>query len=328
MKHFFIINPHSFKYAEEMNKVIAECESAASQADCSIYISRTRRDAVAVVYRHLSDIPADETVRVYAIGGDGILFDCLNGLIDFPNAELTSVPHGYANDFIRAFGEDAKPAFRDIKKLSVSPSRPVDILCGGANYAINGVNIGIGGQTTLYANAILRSSHKKWFNKFIPKVYTFSALRALFDKDVREQKYTIYMDGEDVSDAYANIHIANGPCNGGSMIPSPYAVPDDGWLDVITLQATHIPGFVKTVRDYERGRFENSKNTHKYRRCKVIEVQSENPFYIEMDGEAFMADEMKFEVAPKGIKFFAPEGIWFADYSYMTHNGGKGGSEV
>jgi len=324
MRHFFVINPHSFKSTDEMNKVIADCEDAALQKSSRIYVSRNRRDAVAVVYRHLSDIPADEAVRVYAIGGDGILFDCLNGIIDFPNAELTSVPYGYANDFVRAFGGDVKPAFRNIKKLIESPSRPVDIICCGANYALNGVNIGVGGQTTLYANMILRNNKKRLTSKLVPKIYSFSAVRALFSKDVREQRYTIYMDGDEVCDSYANIHIANGSCNGGSMIPSPYAVPDDGWLDVITLQAKHIPGFVKTVRDYERGQFENNKKTHKYRRCKKIEVHSEHPFYIEMDGEAFLADEMKFEVVPGGIKFFAPEGVEFADYSYLARSGGRG----
>jgi len=331
MKHLFIINPRSFNKAEEMNKVITDCENIFGTADrdnYKTYISRYRRDAVAVVYSYLSDIPADETVRVYAIGGDGILFDCLNGIVDFPNAELTSVPYGYANDFVRAFGEGVKSAFRDIKKLSASPSRPVDIIRCGANYAINGVNIGVGGQSILYANAILRQSSNKLISKIVPQIYKLAAIKAVLDKEVREQEYKIYVDGEYVSDSFANIHVANGPCNGKTMTPSPYAIADDGLLDVITIRSVKASKFVEVVRDYERGRFEKDKERYVYKRGKVVEVQSESPLLVEMDGEAFMADEMKFEIIAGGINFFAPENIWFADYSYMAKKGNKGRQKV
>jgi len=103
MRHFFVINPHSFKaYEKDMIQVLTEIESSFSGKDSdefNTHISRYPRDAIAVVHRFIASCPGDETVRIYAVGGDGILFECLNGMVDFPNAELTSVPYGNANDF-------------------------------------------------------------------------------------------------------------------------------------------------------------------------------------------------------------------------------------
>jgi diacylglycerol kinase family enzyme len=241
-------------------------------------------------------------------------------MVDFPNAELTSVPYGNANDFVRAFGDDAKPAFRDLKKLSTAPSFPVDIIKCGTNYALNEANIGVIGQTMLYANAILRNANRQWVKKVTPHIYTAAGLRAMFNKDVLLQHYSIKMDGEDISGTYGNIHFSNGPCNGGVMTPSPYAVPDDGLLNVIFNRSRHVYNIIHTIHDYESGRFEKHNKQFTHSTCRIIELQSEQPLYVELDGEAFLAKEMKLELIPGGIKFFAPEGMGFAAHSYKAYN--------
>jgi diacylglycerol kinase family enzyme len=262
MRHFFVINPHSFRTLKSWKQIMMDlenCFSVGRRTEYKIYTSRHPRDAIAAVDRYLLSVPPDETVRVYAVGGDGILFDCLNGMVDFPNAELTSVPYGNANDFVRAFGEGVNPAFRDIKKLSASPSFPVDIIKCGTNYALNEANIGIIGQTMLYANAILRRATRQWIKRVTPHIYTVSGLRAMLNKDVLYQNYTVNMDGEDLSGQYGNIHFSNGPCNGGVMTPSPYAIPDDGLLNVIFIRGSHVLKIAQTLSDYESGRFEKQK---------------------------------------------------------------------
>jgi diacylglycerol kinase family enzyme len=283
---------------------------------------------VSAVRRYLLTVPSGETVRVYAVGGDGILFDCLNGMVKFPNAELTSVPYGNANDFVRAFGEDAAPAFRDIKKLSAAPSRPVDIIHFGNNYALNEANIGIVGLTMTYANAILRRSNDKTIRSFIPHVYKLAGLRATMKKEVLHQKYTILLDGEDFSGGYGNIHIANGPCNGGTGLPSPYAVPDDGLFDVIFACMNSMLQVLKTLGDMQAGRFERHNNYFIRKQCRIIEVYSDLPLCVELDGEAFFAKEIKMEIIPGGIKFFAPEEMGFADYSHRAYRKDRGGMKL
>jgi len=328
MRHFFVINPHSFRTLDTLKQILMDlenCFSIGRRMEYKIYISRRPRDAVAAVHRYMTSAPSDETVRVYAVGGDGILFDCLNGMVDFPNAELTNVPYGNANDVIRAFGEDAVPAFRNIKNLSVAPSRPLDIIHCGANYAMNEANIGIIGLTMIYANPILRNATKQWYSRITPHIYTTSAMRAMLNEEVRNQKYTVTIDGEDFSGAYSNIHISNGPCTGGTMTPNPYAVLDDGFLDVIFHQPRRLFESIKVVNDYVNGRFEKYEKIYCYRRCRTIQVYSALPLYVQMDGEAFLAKEMKLEIIPGGIKFFAPENMEFADYSHRAYRKGRRG---
>ncbi|MCL2068256.1 MAG: hypothetical protein FWG99_12435 [Treponema sp.] len=323
MKHFFVINPHSFHKPEILKGVTEDIDSSFSSrtGDYQIYTSRHPRDAVAAVRRYLLTLPADEAVRIYAVGGDGILFDCLNGMIKFPNAELTSVPYGNANDYVRAFGEDAAPAFRDIKCLAASPSQPVDVINCGSNYALIEANVGLVGQTVIRANAVLRGPRAKWVRPFTPHIYTMSAVRALTNFEVIRQKYQVLLDGEDYSGAYANIHVANIPCDGGTFVPSPYAVPNDGVLDVIFMATSSSMEVLKNIDDRNSGRFEKS-DIFVYKKCRSLKVNSQASLSVQMDGEAFYAREFNLEIVPGGVRFFAPEGLSFADYSHRAYKKG------
>jgi len=284
-----------------------------------IYISRHSRDAVAAVHRYLISVPSDETVRVYAVGGDGILFDCLNGMVDFPNAELTSVPYGSANDFVRAFGEDAKMAFRDIKKLSFAPSRPMDIIRCGASYALLAVNIGLVGKTVINANEILRHGGKDWIRSHTSKIYSLCGARTIMDKEILHQHYTIFVDGKDMSGNYCNIHIANTACDGGEFVPSPYSIPDDGELEAIFMRSRSRLDTLKIIGDRNNGRFGKHKFFESCK-CKTMEIYSDTPLCAQMDGESFYARELKIEIVPNGVKIFAPEEMKFTDYSYRAYS--------
>jgi len=326
MRHFFVINPHSFRTSNNLKQVLLDidsCFSGKHDTEYKTYMSRYPRDAVAAVHRYITGIPKSETARIYAVGGDGILFDCLNGMMGFENAELTSVPYGSANDYTRAFGEDSIPAFRDIKKLSCAPSRLVDVIHCGTNYALIEVNIGLVGKTVVQANKILRDGSAKWVRRFTPWVYTLCGAGAVLDLDLVSQYYTVNMDGEDISGNYANIHIANIPCDGGEFVPSPYAVPNDGMLDVITMRSTDRFSTMRAIGDRNKGTFEKHRFFN-HSRCRAINVESDLPLSIQVDGESLYAKKIKLEIVPNGVKFFAPEEKEFADYSDRAYKAKAG----
>ncbi|MDR0624169.1 MAG: acylglycerol kinase family protein, partial [Treponema sp.] len=108
MHHLFILNPKSFRRAREMDSLISSIDSyfkSVNQDNYKLYISRFPRDAIGAIRMFMAGIPEDSRVRVYAAGGDGILFDCLNGVVGFENAELAIMPFGITNNFVRSFGE-------------------------------------------------------------------------------------------------------------------------------------------------------------------------------------------------------------------------------
>jgi diacylglycerol kinase family enzyme len=238
-------------------------------------------------------------------------------MVGFPNAELTSVPYGSANDFVRTFGEEALTAFRDIKRLSSGVAMPVDIIHYGANYALNEANIGMAGYSTVNAQKFLRKFKNNWIRRHASGVYMLSAVMALFAKDVLTQKYSILMDGEDLSGSYVNIQISNGPCNGGALIPNPYAVPNDGLLDVIFTAPRNRWELIAYRNDYASGNFEKHKDIYIAKRCVSLSVKSEMPMHVELDGEAFFTQEINIELIPKGIWFFVPKGFKPVDYSAL-----------
>jgi len=321
MKHLFIINPHSFATTDRIEKVsseIRECFSTARGINYDIHISRYPRDAVAVIHRYIECVSPDETVRVYAVGGDGTLFDCLNGMVDFPNAELTNVPYGSAYDFVLAFGKNAVPIFRNIKNLINAPSRPVDIISYGSNCALIEANIGLIGQLVIYANPILRDINKRLARRFVGPIYNISGLRALFNDEVMQQQYKVIIDGEDESGCYSNIHISNGAFTGSGMLASPYAVPDDGLLDVIFTCTSSKFDVARALFDYEKGWFEKYKY-FRHKKCRTVEIRSDRLLRVELDGESFFAQEIKLEIKPGAVRFFTPEGLDFVDYSFRAY---------
>ena len=320
MRHFFVINPHSFRRKnDKLKQVLKDIENCfTGEKNYITYLSRYPRDAVAVIHRYMTKVPSGQTVRVYAVGGDGILFDCLNGMIDFPNAELTAVPYGSSNDYVRAFGEKANESFRNISQLCSAPSLPVDIINCGINYAINGVAFGLESQAVFNANSVFRLSSLKWLRNFSGLVYKFGGIAAIINNEVRMQKYNVLLDGEDLSGNYCNISVSNTPCIGGNLISNPYAKPTDGLLNAVFAKSGSVFTVMFFFGDYTSGQYEKNKAFFG-RKFKKMEIQSDVPIRAHLDGETFYTKDLKLEIMPSRIKFIVPQGMDFKDYSYRAY---------
>jgi len=262
MKHLFILNPVSFPLSAAQNRVIKEIEDCFSSMDgqeCSIHLSQYPRDAIGFIRKWVSTFKSDETIRVYAVGGDGILFDCLNGIVGLPNVELAAVPYGTSNDFVRSFGEGKNALFRDIRLQTDSPTILTDIIHCGNNYGLNFCAFGIESEANMnyvhMYNHISRYVRK--FRKLNSFVYTtlllVSGAMAVFNKKVLFQNYSVIIDGEDLSGVYGVINIANGPCYGGNLNAVVTAMPNDGILDTIFFQCPSSFKAAYFVRPYTKG---------------------------------------------------------------------------
>jgi diacylglycerol kinase family enzyme len=145
-KHFFVINPKSFHNQKFLNAVISKFSiyfEETNNDDFSIHVSNFPRDAIGAIRSYTKQLNPNDTVRVYAVGGDGILFDCLNGIMGLPYAELATVPYGHTNDFVRAFGEGLQYLFRDIAVQATSRTILTDVLQCGNNYGLNLCTVGM-----------------------------------------------------------------------------------------------------------------------------------------------------------------------------------------
>jgi diacylglycerol kinase family enzyme len=315
MKHLFIINPKSFNDKQEINAFSENVKDILGEA-ASIIISRYPGYAISVVIACVSELSdCGEKVRVYAVGGDGILFDCLNGMVKHPEHELTSVPYGNANDFLRAFGEENVHLFRDIKLLSESPSVSTDIFRCGSNMAMNTTGIGLEGSSILVTESMAKRFSKiPYIRKLIPTLYVLGGVVVLLNKKLRSQHYHISLDGVDYSGEYIDINIGNGFANGGKSTSSPYAVPNDGYLDAIFIKKTSLLKSLIAVSAFTSGNFEKFPEVFFHVRFKKMFISSKEPIRVDTDGEAFYTSEINIEIHPGAVKFIAPEGVTYRPF--------------
>jgi YegS/Rv2252/BmrU family lipid kinase len=319
-KHLFVINPISFGRRSDMEAVIADIHAAAADAgaeDYSIYVSNFPRAAISKI-RDMADERGAKLFRIYAVGGDGILFDCLNGIIGLENAELAVIPYGNSNDFVRAFGENKEKYFRDIRMQLQSQTIPVDVIFCGHNYAINTCTIGLEAHTVHKAMEVntrfapFRSKYGPRLRKlFYNLTFYLCGLTAACTKRIISQNYTITIDGRDFSGDYAGINIANGPCYGGDKNAAIAALPDDGQMDVLLFKSDTSFNIIRIGSRYVTGKYHMFPDHISYKRGREIKVRSKDPLVMQLDGEVFLDTNITARIIPSAVRVVSPGGLSF-----------------
>jgi diacylglycerol kinase family enzyme len=110
----------------------------------------------------------------------------------------------------------------------------------------------------------------------------------MFDQKTMRQEYTLSIDGENLSGAYASVNIANGPCYGGDKNAVITAVPDDGFMDVLMFKSNSALRALTRMLPYAHGRYERFPGDFTLKRGKIISIRSKDPLTIDLDGEAFL----------------------------------------
>ena len=127
VKHYFVVNPVSGKNnkTDIVNElIIPACEKLG--VDYEVYTTKEAGDGIRFV-DETATAAGDSKVRFYAVGGDGTLYEVVNGAYGHKNAEVGVVPKGSANDWIRLFGD--RDLFLDIEGQTRPTSSPVSTAC-------------------------------------------------------------------------------------------------------------------------------------------------------------------------------------------------------
>jgi diacylglycerol kinase family enzyme len=280
--------------------------------DWSVQQSRFPRDAFGIIQKEVDESKEGDTVRFYAIGGDEILFDCLNGVVGLPQVELATVPYGKTNDLIRAF-EGAKPEkFRNIPSLVTASVIPTDIIDTGNNYALTGCALGLSPAVAMKLRE-WKQSRKRLANFFIIDriLFFFSYLLTVYNKELIHRSYKITIDDKDLSGNYSLIVVSNCPYYGGNKTGATGAVPNDGLLDVALFKST---GPLRTLLSLALYSRRNKPSNCRLLKAKKISVQSDQPVWIQMDSEFLQDNSINFEVVPGAVPIVAVD-----DASYPKH---------
>ena len=297
MKHVFIFDPKSFqKQPWKMDIVldgIGQYFSRIENPDFSILISRYRRHAIFLIQKQIEEAGEGNTVRVYAAGGNEILYDCLNGIAGLPGAELAFISYDISSDFFRFYGEEKKESFRDISSLAEAPAVQTDIIAAGSSYALNTCFVGLPSAISVKTKDIA------WKYNNMPLI---GSLSAVLKKLLVSQQYKVTIDDNDYSGNYSFINIANGPYYAGRKTAMAHAIPDDGMLDVALMESAAPLKTYGSMRKYFSGK---KPGNCIILRAKKISIQSNEPMWLQLDSEFSRNSSITFEVVPAAVQIVA-----------------------
>jgi diacylglycerol kinase family enzyme len=303
MKHVFVFDPKAF-YSQQwkMDNIldnIGQFFRTQESPDFSIQFSRYRRNAISIIQEEAEKAKSDDIVRIYAIGGEEILFDCLNGIAHFPNMQLAAVPHGESYDFLKLFGENSIESFRDIPSIVQGEALPTDIIRWGVNYALNSCYIGMNSSISKKIKDLKSNMNKSSFIVFSKLSSFLNSLFGAFDKNIAAREYKVTVDDADYSGQYCLIHIANSPYHAGRMTGVLDATPDDGLLDIALIRSSHPMKTLSSMRKYSRGK--------RPRNCvfikgKKISIQAAGQMWIQLDNEYIQDTSITMSVVNHAIQ--------------------------
>jgi diacylglycerol kinase family enzyme len=312
IKHLFIINPKSFWKKTKQNQIVVRIHEffrETENADYEIFVSRFPRDAVGFIPLFAKTLPESTILRVYAVGGDGILFDCLNGIVGLENAELAVIPYGYTNNFIQGFSKNERFLFRVFSRQYNAPAVPMDIIRCGKAYGLNYCVTGIEAEAVYYAEEMRGRIEKgnslnQWLGRRLyTQFYYMGALAAFGDKKLLQQHYEVEVDGERYVGAYQGFSIFNSPYYGGNLHPINNAMPNDGILDMMAIKNWGLLRTISAYPLYTRGHHKLFPRNFVVKQGKRLIIRSEETMRLCIDGEIFFEPEIDVEIMPAAIKF-------------------------
>jgi diacylglycerol kinase family enzyme len=274
----------------------------------SIQFSRYRRNAIGIIQEEVEKAGNEEIVRIYAVGGEEILFDCLNGAAHFPNTQIAAVPYGENSNFLMIFGENKVESFKNIPALVQSEAIPTDAIRWGVNYALNSCYIGMNSAISKNLKDLKTKLNKGSFILFSKFSSFINYFLTAFDKQLSARKYTITIDDVDYSGNYSLIHVANTPYFAGKKTGSSEATPDDGVLDIALIKASLPLVTLSSMRRYSKGK--QPKNCTIVQ-GKKISIKSENQMWIQLDNEYILDTDIELSVVHHAVQMVALQGLTY-----------------
>ena len=308
MKHVFIVNPISGK-ADASGTLVPQIIQVATKRklDYQIILTEYHRHAIELAK---AAAESGEPVRLYACGGDGTLFEVVNGSFGFKNAEVGSIPLGSGNDFIRLFG--TKEDFLNLEGQINGTAIEIDAIRCGDKIAVNQCSMGLDAEI-----CAKQASFKKLPVMKAETAYYASLLYCFIGK--MKSEFTISIDdGEPEKLTVLFCLGANSRWYGSGFMGAPLAMPDDGLLDFIIVKK-NMPRakMLKLIEPYKKGQHLGWDIT-KFVRGKKINIKSDKPAAVNIDGETEYVTESTFEIVEKSVKFVVPAG---SDYFERVRNG-------
>ncbi len=305
MKHIFVVNPQAGQGKNRaLNYITPKIEEICAKynLDYEIYPTKSKNDGLEFVRERSK---SGEKLRFYACGGDGTLYDVVNGAFGYDNVEVAVVPLGSGNDFVRYFG--TKEDFLVLDDQINGTPVELDVIKCGDEIAINQCSMGMDAEVCAMQGEI----------KKLPLVtgegaYYLGCIYAIIKKF--RNKFTVRVDdGEPLKLDALFCFIGNASYYGGGFRAAPLSSPNDGVLDFVLGESKCSRLKLATLLNkYKRGEHLDWDIT-RFKRGKKLTIHTETPAAVNVDGECQYVTDATFEIIEKAIKFVVPRGSKFLE---------------
>ena len=238
-----------------------------------------------------------------ASGGDGTLFEVLNGYMRNPGPHrppLGLIPNGTGNAFMKELGLRRDDWRRAIDIIAAHRPRRIDVgrvdTQDATHYFLNIVGMGFVADVAQAAVPLKRLG---------AAAYTLAVLLKL--PSLEAQTITLEVDGRTLVREGVFVEVANSTYTGTHFLIAPKARLDDGLLDVVLLKAISRLELLRLFRTV----YDGSHLRHpqvEYLQARSITVTESRPGTLVPDGEILGRTPARFECLPGAIEFLWPAG--------------------
>jgi diacylglycerol kinase (ATP) len=246
----------------------------------------------------------DGCERLFVAGGDGTLNEVLNGVAAIEGGlaavTLGVIPLGTGNDFATAIGVPDEPEAA-IDRLLDGRVHPIDV---GRVNGRHFLNVSAGGFIAEVSEAV-PSKLKTVLGKL---AYLVGGAQVLLDYEpVRAELRSSDPEAPAIPSSMTlqAFAVCNSRLIGGGRLIAPYAIVDDGWLDVCLIEAMPTLEFLALLRKVADGEHVEEPRVT-YVRARALELTFERRIAINTDGQVLDADHCRYEVLPRAVRVLMP----------------------
>ena len=237
---------------------------------------------------------------VAALGGDGHIGACVNGLMNAgTSTALAVIPAGTGNDFARLIGINPKEPLTAVQVLRFPELKRIDVarlkLPQGERYYANVAGAGFDSEANAYANRM------RWFKGKTRYVIATLALLPGF----RAARFQITVDGKHHEVPAMLVAVGNGRSYGGGMRVCPDAKVDDGVFDITVVGEVSKLDFIKTFPKVFTGRHVTHPKVQRLWGAEVS-IAAERTLQVFADGEHAGTLPATFTIVPSALEIVVP----------------------
>ena len=288
-----IVNPHAGKKQglSVAEKVLEQFKK--HNIDVDMFISKKHGDSITLA----SNLNIQDFDGILAVGGDGTLFEVINGLLKSNQnikIPIGQIPVGTGNSFIKDLGINNLE--NSIQAIISGQTRSVDLgefsYTKGKHFFINLLGTGF------VSNVAYRAKKYKLLGSLS---YILGVLEEV--AVLKSTKIEITIDGKLIKREAVFTEICNSRFTGGNMLMAPYAKIDDGLLDIIILKKVSRLKLLSLFPLLFKGEHVNDDAVEVFT-GKNISLKSNSQLSLTPDGETFGNTPIDVSMHPKKIKMF------------------------